>query len=204
MTFTSRFLRPLAAVAVLLVLAACAKEDLSRPPEPFGDFRLAHNIVVARNAKMAPPSRSATAEEWETVMKEEIQKRIGRYEGEKLYHLGINVDAYALAIPGVPLVLKPRSILVVSANVWDDSAGVKINAEPRQITVFESTTAKTFIGSGLTQNKHEQMRNLSASAARAINRWLVENKAWFTPEAVAARAALPRTPAAPGPGQPGN
>jgi hypothetical protein len=35
------------------------------------------------------------------------------------------------------------------------------------------------------------MATLSANAARQINDWLVENKAWFTPEAVAARATLP-------------
>ncbi len=199
---TARLLRSITAVAAALLLAACAKEDLTRPPPPIGDFALGYTIIVAENAKQAGPSRQATPEEWQAVLKEEIDKRVGRYDGEKLYHLGIAVDAYALAIPGVPLVVNPKSVLVVSANVWDDTAQRKINAVPKQITVFEKSSPRTFIGSGLTQSGDTQMRNLSASAARAIQAWLVENKAWFTPEAVAARAAAagpPETVSAPEP-----
>ena len=181
--------RRLIALAALVTLAACAREDLSKPPEPIGDFRLGYTIIVAKNAKKIGPSREATEEEWKTTLQEEIVKRVGRYDGEKLYHLGINIDGYALALPGVPVVLNPRSILGVSANVWDDSAQRKINLEPEQITVFEGTSEKTILGSGLTQTKEDQMRNLSANAAREIARWLVENKAWFSPEAVAGRAA---------------
>lgn len=179
----------LAVLAASLFLSACAKEDLTQAPPPIGDFDLGYTIIVAKKAQQAGPSRSATAEEWEAVLKDEIEKRVGRYDGEKLYHLGINVDAYALAIPGIPTVFSPKSVLVVSANVWDDSAQRKINAVPKQLTVFEGRSPETFIGSGLTQNREQQMQNLAAAAARAIQKWLVENKAWFSPEAVAARAA---------------
>ena len=34
------------------------------------------------------------------------------------------------------------------------------------------------------------MQTLSENVARRINDWLIENKAWFTPEAVTARAAM--------------
>lgn len=179
-----------AGIAAALLLTACASNDLSQPPKAFGDFALGYNIVVARNAKPVGPSRKATAEEWETALKGAIGAQLGRYEGEKLYHLGVGVDAYALAIPGIPLVLSPKSVLVITVNVWDDTAGRKINAEPKQFTVFEQLSGETLVGSGLTQSKEEQMANLSANAARLINKWLVENEAWFTPEAVAARAAL--------------
>jgi hypothetical protein len=181
----------------VVVLSACAAEDLSKPPTPLGDFHLGYNIVVAKNAKTVGPSRPATPAEWEASLKSEIGKRTGRYDGNKLYHLGTGVDAYALAYPGIPVVLKPKSVLSVTVNVWDDSAQRKINAEPKVITVFEPFSPETFISSGLTQTKEQQMANLSANAARKINEWLVENKAWFTPEAVAARAALPPDPRAP-------
>jgi hypothetical protein len=180
-----------------VLLSACAAEDLTRPPAPLGDFDLGYNIVVAKNAQQVGPSRQVTTAEWEAALKAEIDKRTGRYDGNKLYHLGVGVDAYALAYPGIPIVLKPRSVLSITVNVWDDTAGRKVNAEPKVITVFEPFTGETFIGSGLTQTKEQQMVNLSANAARKINEWLVENKAWFTPEAVAARAALPKLPSAP-------
>ncbi|MEZ5777710.1 MAG: hypothetical protein R3E44_05035 [Paracoccaceae bacterium] len=172
------------------ILTACGSNDLSGPPKPFGDFALGYNIVVAKNAKPVGPSRQATAEEWEAVLKDAIAARMGRYEGEKLYHIGVGVDAYALAVPGVPVVLSPKSVLAITVNVWDDTAGRKVNAEPRQFNVFERLSGETVIGSGLTQSREEQMQNLATNAARLINDWLAENEAWFTPEAVAARAAL--------------
>lgn len=176
-------------LAACLFLSACAAEDLTKAPPPIGDFDLEYTIIVAENAKQVGPSRPASPEEWQAVLKTEIEKRVGRYQGEKLYHLGIAIDGYALAVPGIPTVFSPKSVLVISANVWDDSAQRKINAVPKQITVFEGRSPQTFIGSGLTQNREEQMRNLAEQAARAIAKWLVENKAWFSPEAVAARAS---------------
>lgn len=165
----------------LAALAACTlPESEDRPVEPLGDFRLGYNIVVAKNAKPIPPSRQATAEEWEAVLKEEIANRFGGYEGDKLYHIGVNVDGYALAIPGVPVVASPKSVLVVSANVYDDAAGEKLHEEPKQLTVFENLSGKSLIGSGLTTSREEQMRNLARNAVRAIEGWLVENRAaWF-------------------------
>lgn len=180
----------------LIVLASCSDDYMSKPPEPFGNFSLGYDIVVAENSKQVGPSRTATAEEWQAALKTAIDKRMGRYQGDKLYHLGIGVDAYALAIPGIPVVLKPRSVLSVTVSVWDDTAQRKINAEPKVITVFEPFSPETFIGSGLTRTKDQQMQALSDNVARKINEWLVENKAWFTPEAVAARALLGPSPGA--------
>ncbi|MEZ5793812.1 hypothetical protein [Albidovulum sp.] len=172
------------------LLAGCGGNDLSQPPKDFGDFRLGYNIVVAKNAKPVGPSRQASAEEWEAVLKKAVGDRMGRYQGDKLYHIGIGVDAYALAIPGIPVVLSPKSVLAITVNVWDDTAQRTVNAEPKQFNVFERLSGETVVGSGLTQSREQQMENLATNAARIINDWLVENKAWFTPEAVAARAAL--------------
>ena len=191
MHLTTRVFRRIALVACAALLAACAAEDLTKAPPPIGDFDLGYTIVVAENAKQAGPSRSASAEEWQAILQEEVVKRIGRYDGEKLYHLGLNIDAYALALPGVPLVFKPKSILSITANVWDDTAQRRINMEPKVILVFEKGSPKTYVGSGITQDREEQMHNLAAAAAREIGKWLVENKAWFSPEAVAIRAASP-------------
>lgn len=182
--------RLFAALTALLFLAACGGSDLSAPPKDFGDFRLGYNIVVAKNAKPVGPSRPATPAEWETALKLAMQEQIGRYQGDKLYHVGIGVDGYALAVPGIPLVLSPKSALAITVNVWDDAAQRTVNSEPEKFTVFESLSGETVVGSGLTQSREEQMQNLSRNAAHLINEWLVDNKSWFTPEAVAARAAV--------------
>lgn len=191
-----RLVAPLA----LLILAACtAKDGLDDPPPELGDFRLGHNVVVGETARMVPPSRRATTEEWEAVLGAEIDKRLGRHQGEGLYHLGVSVDVYALAIPGIPVVVKPRSVLVVSVTVWDNATRSKINIDPGQLTVLENLglSGESIVGSGITQSKDQQMQNLSYAAARAIERWLAENKDWFSPdpavrEAARAEAAVSR------------
>ncbi len=173
-------LRWLGALMLVATLAACAaplRDDDT--PANLGDFRLGHNLVVTDTMQMVPISRPATAEEWTEVLTEEIDARFRGYQGEKLYHLGVNIDAYALAPPGIPLVASPRSVLVISANVWSDELGRKLHDEPRQFTVFESLSGQTLVGSGLTQTREEQMRNLSRNAAFLIQRWMEENQDWF-------------------------
>jgi len=181
----------LSSLVALSILAACTPAD-QKPVTQIPDFALGYNIVVAKNAQPVGPSRTATAEEWEAAIKKEIGARFDKQLGTKLYHIGVGVDAYALAVPGIPVVLAPKSVLAITVSVWDDTAGRKINNEPERFTIFEGASADTVVGSGLTSTKEEQMQRLAANAALHIEEWLVENQAWFTPEAVAARALMPR------------
>ncbi|MHC0054341.1 hypothetical protein [Actibacterium sp. D379-3] len=173
--------RRVAGLVGVAVLSACASsDDLAEPPVPLGDFAMGYNIVVADNAEVIPPSRKATPEEWEAALKKQIGLRFGRYEGEKLYHIAVSVDGFALAIPGIPVLVSPKSALVMSVNIWDDAAGAKLTEKPKQMTVLESVTGGTVIGSGYTKSREEQMENLAQNAAKQIERWMVENRAaWF-------------------------
>lgn len=182
-------------VLSLCGLAGCQTNDLMEPPVPLGNFALGLNIAVADNVQMVPISRKATPDEWEAAMIKAVDDRFGRYNGTKLYNIGIAVEGYALAPPGVPVVLKPRSILVVTANVWDDAAGQKLNAEGKQFHVFEKTSAETVVGSGLTQNKKKQMEILSYNAAKRVEQWFLENPEWFgLPPKKGGPAAVDETP----------
>jgi hypothetical protein len=181
----------LALVGAMSVLAACAAQDpLEEELPDMGDFRLSHNIVVAENMQQVPPSRNATPEEWQTIMTSEIDRRFGSYEGDRLYHIGINVDGYALAPPGIPIVLNPRSVLVLSVNVWDDELGEKLHEEPEQIVIFEGSSPETFLlGSGLTRTREEQMQVLARNAARRVQLWMLQNPDWFNIDPDAAEIA---------------
>lgn len=174
-----RAFRPIALTLVFAVLAACQTNDLDQPPPPLGEFRLGLNIAVADNIQKVPISRDATPQQWEEAMEKAVQDRFGRYQGDKLYNIGIAIDGYALAPPGIPLVLKPKSILVVTANIWDDAAQKKLNEEGKQFTIWEKRSPNTFIGSGITQSKEKQMEILSYNAAKKIEQWLLEHPEWF-------------------------
>jgi len=188
-----RVIRHAPVLAALALLVGCATSDPLEDDLPdMGDFRLSHNIVVADNMQQVPPSRNATPEEWEAILESEIERRFGGYEGDRLYHIGIAVDGYALAPPGIPLVLNPRSILALSVNIWDDAAGVKLHEEPEQILVFEGASRETFlIGSGIARTRQEQMQVLARNAARRVQLFMLENPDWFSidPDAAAEAAA---------------
>lgn len=172
----------LAPLGLVLTLMACAATDpLEEELPPMGDFRLGYNIVVADNMQQVPPSRNATPEEWEEILTSEIDRRFGGYEGHRLYHIGIAVDGYALAPPGIPIVLSPRSILVLSVNIWDDALGRKLHEEPEQIIVFEGASPETFlVGSGIARSRTEQMQVLARNAARRVQLFMLENPEWFS------------------------
>lgn len=168
------------ACIVLAVLSACSAADPESDPKlELGDFSLSHNVVVTKNARKIGPSRTASPEEWEVLLETAIAERLGRYDGEKLYHIGINLDGYALAVPGIPVVLAPKSAMVITVNVWDDAAQEKLGDEPRQLTVFEQFDGGTIVGSGLSRTRDEQMDNLARQMAAAVERYLRANAEWF-------------------------
>lgn len=169
---------------LVLGLAACAngQSNLEKPAEPLGNFKLGHAIVVAPNLTKGPVSRDASAEEWIASVDSALEERFRRYEGDSFYHLGVSVEGYVLAQPGVPLVFSPKSALIVRVTVWDDAAQAKLNEEPEELTALESFSAETALGSGLTQSKEQQMRNLSANIALQIEKWMRRkqmNADWF-------------------------
>jgi hypothetical protein len=173
----------LAAVALAAcVLAGCERaSDLADPPVDLGPFDLGLNIVVADNAQKVPISRDATPDEWERSLSRAVESRFGRYDGDRYYNIGISVDGYALAPPGVPVLVTPKSVLVVTVNVWDDARQQKLNGAGTQFTVFESLSGEQVIGTGITRTKQEQMDALSYNVAKVIENWFLEHPQWFGP-----------------------
>ena len=166
----------------LAALGSCSikHNDLDEPVVPLGDFALGLNIVIPDNMEKVPISREASKEEWKAAMTKAMEDRFGRYDGTRLYDFGVAINAYALAPPGVPVVAAPKSVLVITVNIWDDATQTKLNPKPKQLTIFEDFSADTVIGSGITRNKKKQMENLSYLAVKKIEDWLVRNPQWFT------------------------
>ena len=163
------------ALGLFTLVAACdPTRDLVDAPVDLGEFKLGHNIVIAPDATPLPGSRKATEEEWVAAMTAAMDARFGRYQGEKLYHFGISVDAYNLAPIDVPGIPTPKSALGVTVSIWDDAKGIKLNKDPKRITVLG-----VFSGTGIQPARQAQIENLSALAAKSIENWLLENPAWF-------------------------
>jgi hypothetical protein len=183
-------LRLLLSLALMGLLAACGAGDLKKPPVPLGDFVLGLNIAIADTAQVPGISRQATADEWEAAIKQAMDDRFGRYEGNRIYNFGINVEGYVLAPPGVPVVASPRSALIVRVHVFEDATQTQLNPGGERLIMVEGVSAESFIGSGWTQTKKQQMAKMAYRAALAVQNYLLENPEWFglppDPEAPAA------------------
>ncbi|SIS81415.1 hypothetical protein SAMN05421759_1042 [Roseivivax lentus] len=172
-------------LACLTFLAACADgaRQLNKPVEPIGDFKLGHAVVIAPNIVKGPASRDATDEEWIAAVDSAIETRFRRYQGDRFFHLGVSIEGYVLAQPGIPLVFTPKSALIVNVTVFEDATGQKLNEEAMQLSALEAPSKDTFIvGSGLGQTKEEQMAALSANIALSIETWMRKQQrdaGWF-------------------------
>ena len=158
-------------------LGGCATPDpLEADDLPaMGRFRLVSPIVVAKDAKRVPPSRAASLADWERVMEDELTRRFGRYDGDRGYYIALAIDGYALAPPGIPIVLTPKSILVVTANLWTAAPQEKVLG-PEQIVTFEGAEG-FLVGSGLRKDGDAQMRTLARNMAAKVQRWILETPA---------------------------
>lgn len=183
--------RIFAAILVVVGLSGCTLDTFlpsSAPAADLGNFSLAHNIVIAPDPHKGPGSRDATPEELIEAVEAAIETRLRPYDGEKLYNIGLSIDGYALADVGVPLVMAPKSALIMHVTLWDDAAGEKLNEEAHQLVVLEEITARTLIGSGFFSTGDQQLNVLAQRAAAALEEWLVENNHWFGVEPVDAAA----------------
>lgn len=162
-----------------LVLSACSSIEPEAPKTELGDFALGHNIVVAPAPHKGPGSRDATDEELIAAVRNAIAERFEPYEGEKLYNLGISVDGYALGEAGVPIVLAPKSALIIHVTIWDDAAGAKLNDEPFQIAVVEDINAQSIFGSGFFSSSDQQLAAVAKKAAEKVEEWFLDNPEWF-------------------------
>ncbi|MFY0682849.1 MAG: hypothetical protein JXR13_19960 [Thalassovita sp.] len=173
-------------ILLIGVVSACTNaNDLDEAPPSLGDFNFGHNIVVAPNLVKGPVSRNASEEEWVAALTTAFDDRFSRYDGDRLYHFGVSVLGYVLARPGVPVLASPKSVLILNIDVWDDAKGERLSEEREQITVLETLSGETFVGSGLTQSKEKQLENLSKNASKMVETYLVrkhKQEGWFGPQ----------------------
>ena len=175
-----------------LLVSACssAEDDLSEPPTPLGQFRLGHNIAIADNVTKGPFSREFTETKLEVSVQNAVAKRLRRYDGDGLYHLGIVVGGIVLAQPGIPVVYAPQSVMILDVTVFDNTTQKKLNEEPERIFAGEGfRNSVPILGSGYVRSADEQLANLSESAARQIESWLKEHPEWFKPRSEQQRIA---------------
>lgn len=158
------------------------------PVKPIGDFAMGFVSVVATNAGAPTISRKATPEELSEAVKSAVTTRLSRFEktdSTRFYNLGIAIEGYLLAKPGVPILLSPQSVMIIKFWVWDDAKGQKIEEEAIVLNIIEEASGKSLLGSGLTQTAEEQLASLARVAASEIEVRLRKRNfddGWFKPQ----------------------
>lgn len=172
-------------LTLMLGLAGCGAQtfDADEPVEPIGNFQLGFLAMVAEEPK-AVLSRQIPDEVLQGAFEQTFQDWFGRFEGGKLYHLGVKIEQYS-----VPRGIGGRSAVQLLVTVWDDAAQAKLNAEPEVfqiIRVFESGLER------LNMSDEEQLKKLSVAAATELDEWLrtrLAEDGWFTASVEDADAA---------------
>ena len=171
-------------LASMVALLGCAQTQMDEAPEDLAAFKLRVNYAFADKAVKGPVSREATPGEWTAAIENAVDIRLGRYEGTQEYDIGISLEGFMLAPPGVPILLSPRSTAIVLVNVYDVEKK-EFLAKAHQIQVLEDTSGESaVIGSGYVRTKEEQMAGLSLNVADRVEEWLAEQhqaEGWFDP-----------------------
>ncbi|MEM1075657.1 MAG: hypothetical protein AAGI36_14445 [Pseudomonadota bacterium] len=175
-------IRHAALVACTLTILGCTQTEVNEAPENLGEFSLRVNYAFADKAVQGPVSRDATPEEWTAAIQNAIDVRLARYGGSQQYDIGISLEGFMLAPPGVPILMSPRSTAIVFVNVYDVEQK-EFLAKAHQIQVLEDTSGESaLVGSGYIRTREEQMSGLSLKVADRVEEWLAEQhreEGWF-------------------------
>ncbi|WP_170576454.1 hypothetical protein [Ruegeria atlantica] len=175
-------LRILTLITGLALMGACTQTQLYEEPESLGEFKLRVNYAFAEKAVQGPVSRDATPDEWTEAIQNAVDIRLGRYSGVQEYDIGISLEGYMLAPPGVPILYNPKSTAIVLVNVYDVNKK-EFLAKGKQFQVLEDTTGGSALkGSGHERTKEEQMSGLALKVADRVEEWLAEEheeNGWF-------------------------
>ncbi|WP_108263187.1 hypothetical protein [Mangrovicoccus ximenensis] len=179
------------ALTASLALMGCTTDiapDIAN--RPLGDFSLQHLVVVVDDPQRGPMSRASDDESLQTAVTEAVETRFRRFQGGADYSIGIKVVGYALAAPGIPVLLAPRSLLAMNVAVFDADQQ-RISGDWKQLVVWERAGGDQIVGTGYTSTAEEQLAELADNAAVEIEKWMRENEGWFARPAAAPAADGP-------------
>ena len=114
---------------LFLLCFACSISNYSKeiPTIPnIGNFKLGHLVVKAENAQKGFFSRNASKQTLEKTLKEKLSKLLSNQNGDHFFHISAIVSGYVLAQPGIPVLLSPKSVLIIDVFIFDDQTQQKV------------------------------------------------------------------------------
>ena len=169
-------------IIIFLFSSACSISNYPTeiPTIPnIGNFKLGHLVVKAENTQKGFFSRNVSEEILEKTLKEKLSKLLNNQNGDHFFHISAVISGYVLAKSGIPVLLSPKSVLIIDVFIFDDQTQQKVFENPRRFSIFESFSSDTIIGTGLTLTAEQQLDDLTTIAVNKIGDWLIDNKEIF-------------------------
>lgn len=168
------------AIAILaaLTLTACAQTTPlagSKGQRLSDDLKLGHVGIVTKNMERAEYSDEINEDALKASLRAAIMSKLSRSQGQTVYNIGVNVEAYALANAAVPSVSSPKSVLIMSVSFWDDSSDQKLIVAPVAVIAVDGLYGTSIIRTKPLKTKEQRIAALSAKAALEIERYFVSN-----------------------------
>ncbi|MEM9344676.1 MAG: hypothetical protein AAGA87_16675 [Pseudomonadota bacterium] len=167
-----------APLVAAVTLAACSSILPPAEPEPeaIGDFRLGFNLVVADGAQQAAGSGEVEEDRLASAVRAALEQRLGGYDGDGLYHLGVRIEGYTLGEDGTS-----DALLLLAVNVWEDATQEKLNETPLRVSALNPGNSN--------------LEAVAAVAAGEVDALLRTNAGtWFAPKEGRERVPFTRDP----------
>lgn len=169
----------------LLGMSSCGDGVLF--PAPSGplhlaNIRIGHVGVVTSGMVQGAYSNAVSPEDLASHLRGAITSKLAGLDGARSYNIGVKVTSYMLANPAVPTVSSPKSALIMSVTVWDDSRGQKPVAPPATVIAVDGLYGTSVFITKQQGDKDHRLAALSAKAALEIERYLTKNIDIFTPK----------------------
>ncbi len=148
-----------------------------KPVEPLGQFQAGPRRSSWPQRRQGPRHRAdATTMNGSPGSMRRSSRRFRRYDGDQFYHLGVRVEGYVLAAPGIPLVVRAQIGVIVTVTVCGRRRGHEAERRsPSRSPCSKRCRARRSSASGLTQTKEEQLTAAVAERRPEIENWLREH-----------------------------
>lgn len=138
-------------------------------------FTLGHVGVITTGMAKGAYSVDVQSQDLATHLRSAVTSELSNFTGGHQYNLGIKVEAYTLANPSMPTVPQPKSVLMLTLSVWDDSHDPRPILAPATVVAVDGLYGTSIFVTKPQGSIDQRLAALCAKAAIEIERYLVKN-----------------------------
>lgn len=139
------------------------------------NIRFNHISIVATDMVKNAYSDDVSPEDMTTQLRRAITSKLSELQGDRVYNIGIKVTGYMLANPSVLTVSSPKSVLMLSVSVWNDSPDNKLMLPPSTVIAVDGLYGSALSIAKSQGSKDQRLAALTGRAGVEIAQYLARN-----------------------------